>query len=204
MNFTTTERGLWPWLRGLPILWLLDISTWLSLTSNSTEKSQPLVCYCLYFLFEYCSWSSILSSRSNPSFFCQKIQQKHSSNDNVITKQVFHAFLFNIRNNSPEVSNIQRRKTELNITLLRVKNFEIKQKRAWNICFIIYPRQQTKSLLSIFFFIKRIIFILIQLQHTGTTVLNYLILIVVIIFFRKITQPLWIIISKSIKIRILW
>ena len=46
--------------------------------------------------------------------------------------------------------------------------------------------------------------ILIQLQHTETTVLNYLMLIVVIIFFREITQLLWIIISKSIKIRILW
>ena len=36
------------------------------------------------------------------------------------TKQIFHAFLFNIRNYSPE---------ELHIILLRVNNFDIKQKR---------------------------------------------------------------------------
>ena len=60
-------------------------------------------------------------------------------------KQIFHAFLFNIRNYSPEVSNIQRHKAELNIILPKVKNFNIKQKSAWNICFIIYPQHQTKS-----------------------------------------------------------
>ena len=44
-------------------------------------------------------------------------------------KQIFHAFLFNIRNYSPEVINIQRRKVELNIILSSVNNFDIKQKR---------------------------------------------------------------------------
>ena len=44
-------------------------------------------------------------------------------------KQIFHAVLFNIRNYSPEVINIQQRKLELNITLPRVNNFNIKQKR---------------------------------------------------------------------------
>ena len=44
-------------------------------------------------------------------------------------KQIFHAFLFNIRNYSPEVINIQRREAELNIILPRVNNFDIKQKR---------------------------------------------------------------------------
>ena len=44
-------------------------------------------------------------------------------------KQIFHAFLFNIRNYSSEVINIQRRETELNIVLPRVNNFNIKQKR---------------------------------------------------------------------------
>ena len=43
-------------------------------------------------------------------------------------KQIFHAFLFNIRNYSPEVINIQRREAELNIILPRVNNFDIKQK----------------------------------------------------------------------------
>ena len=44
-------------------------------------------------------------------------------------KQIFHAFLFNIRNYSPEVINIQRREAELNTVLPRVNNFDIKQKR---------------------------------------------------------------------------
>ena len=53
-------------------------------------------------------------------------------------KQIFHAFLFNIRNYSPKVINIQRQEEELNIILSRVNNFDIKQKKAWNICFIIW------------------------------------------------------------------
>ena len=60
-------------------------------------------------------------------------------------KQIFHAFLFNIRNYSPEVINIQRHEAELNIVLPRVNNFDIKQKKAWNICFIIYHQHQTRS-----------------------------------------------------------
>ena len=43
-------------------------------------------------------------------------------------KQIFHAFLFNIRNYSPEVINIKRREAELNIILARVNNFDIQQK----------------------------------------------------------------------------
>ena len=42
-----------------------------------------------------------------------------------------HAFLFNISNYSHEVRNIQRRKAKLNINLLRVNTFDIKQKTAW-------------------------------------------------------------------------
>ena len=60
-------------------------------------------------------------------------------------KKSLNAFLFNIRNHSPEVSNIQRREAELNIILLKVNNFDITQKSAWNIYFIIYPQHQTKS-----------------------------------------------------------
>ena len=60
-------------------------------------------------------------------------------------KQIFYAFLFNIRNYSLELSDTQRREMELNIILLRVNNFDIKQKSAWNICFIIYPQHQTIS-----------------------------------------------------------
>ena len=43
-------------------------------------------------------------------------------------KEIFHAFLFNIRNYSPEVINIQRREADMNIILPRVNNFNIKQK----------------------------------------------------------------------------
>ena len=45
-------------------------------------------------------------------------------------KQIFHAFLFNIRNYSPEVINIQRREVGLDIILPRENNFDIKQKMA--------------------------------------------------------------------------
>ena len=60
-------------------------------------------------------------------------------------KQIFHAFLFNTRNYSPEVINIQRREAELDIILPRVNNFDIKQEKAWNICFIICHQHQTRS-----------------------------------------------------------
>ena len=43
--------------------------------------------------------------------------------------QIFHAFLFNIRNYSREVINIQRREAELNIILPWVNNFDVKRKR---------------------------------------------------------------------------
>ena len=45
-----------------------------------------------------------------------------------VIKQIFHTFLFNIRNYSPKVINIQRREVELNVTLPKVNNFDIKQK----------------------------------------------------------------------------
>ena len=54
-------------------------------------------------------------------------------------KQIFHAFLFNIRNYSPEVINIQRREAELNILLPRVNNFEIKQKKGMEYLFYYMP-----------------------------------------------------------------
>ena len=47
-------------------------------------------------------------------------------------------FMFNIRNYSHEVSDIQQSEAKMNIILPWVKNFDIKQKSAWNICFIIY------------------------------------------------------------------
>ena len=45
----------------------------------------------------------------------------------------------------PRQEIFQRREAEFNITLPRVNNFYIKQKMTWNICFIIYPKHQTKS-----------------------------------------------------------
>ena len=43
------------------------------------------------------------------------------------------------------VISIQRRDAELNIILPRVHNFNIKEKKAWNICFIICHKDQTRS-----------------------------------------------------------
>ena len=60
-------------------------------------------------------------------------------------KQIFHAILFNIRNYSPKVINIQQREAELNIILPRVNNFNIEQKKAWNICFILCHQFQIRS-----------------------------------------------------------
>ena len=42
-----------------------------------------------------------------------------SNDNNANNKQIFHAFLFNIRNYSPGVINIQGRKAELNVILPR-------------------------------------------------------------------------------------
>ena len=44
-----------------------------------------------------------------------------------------------------EVRNIQQHEAELNIILPRLNNVDINQKMAWNICFITYPKDQTKS-----------------------------------------------------------
>ena len=54
-------------------------------------------------------------------------------------KQIFHAFLFNVRNYSNEVINIQWHKAELNILLRRVNNFEIKQKKDMKYLFYYMP-----------------------------------------------------------------
>ena len=57
---------------------------------------------------------------------------------------MLHAFLFNIRNYSPEVINIQRREAELNIILPRVHNFDIKQKRHGIFMFYFMPPTPNK------------------------------------------------------------
>ena len=84
---------------------------------------------------------------------CRNLRNMHAVSTNRIAdilhfndnKQIFHAVLFNIKNYSPEVINIQRREAELNIVLPRGDNFDIKQKKAWNICFIVYYQHQTRS-----------------------------------------------------------
>ena len=53
-----------------------------------------------------------------------------------INNQILHAFLFNIRNYSLEVINIQLREVELNIILPRVNNFDIEEKKTSNVYFI--------------------------------------------------------------------
>ena len=58
---------------------------------------------------------------------------------------MFHAFLFNIRNFSPEVINIQRCEAELNIVLPRVDKFDIKQKR-YGIFVLLYATNTTQDL----------------------------------------------------------
>ena len=71
-----------------------------------------------------------------------KVCLKYFVNDcgfSTDNKQIFQAFLFNIRNYSPEVINIQRRKTELNITLPTVNNFDIKQKKGMEYLFYYMP-----------------------------------------------------------------
>ena len=64
-------------------------------------------------------------------------------NNDDDNKQIFHAFLFNIRNYSPEVINIQRREAELNIILPRVNNFDIKQN--WHGIFVSFYTPSTKQ-----------------------------------------------------------
>ena len=56
----------------------------------------------------------------------------------IMISKYFMPFLFNIINYSPKIINIQRREAELNIKLPRVNNFDIKKKKGWNICFIVW------------------------------------------------------------------
>ena len=110
-------------------------------------------------------------------------------------KQIFPAFLFNIRSYSPEVRNVQRREAEWIISVL------IKQKMAWNIYFFNIPQAPTKSgwMLT-----RHIIF---QWQHNSLFFKrkfnwnNYFELFDIncrYLFFGEITQALSII-SKSIE-----
>ena len=91
--------------------------------------------------------SSFLQLREdNLIFGCTGSRENYfGSVDRQNNKQILHAFLFNMRNYSPEVINIQQREAELDIVLPRVSNFDIKQKKAWNISFIICHQHQARS-----------------------------------------------------------
>ena len=92
------------------------------------------------------------------------------------SKQMFHAFLFNIRNYSPELRNIQRRKSELNVILPRV-NSSILTKDGMVYLFFTYTKHQTKSE---WMFTRHIIIPVttklsfFKKKSTGTFFLNYL------------------------------
>ena len=109
--------------------------------------------------------------------------------------------MFNIRNYLLEVRNIQQRKEELIIILLRVNSFNIKQKMTWNICFIIYRKHQTKSGWMLW---RHSIFQW-QNNYFSFKKINWNIYFELFyincchIFFCKIIQPLWIN-SKSIEL----
>ena len=75
--------------------------------------------------------------------FCHPNNFLHTSYLSA-SKQMFHAFLFNIRNYSSEVRNIQQRKSELNIILPRVNN-SILTKDGMVYLFFTYTKHETKS-----------------------------------------------------------
>ena len=97
--------------------------------------------------------------------------------------------MFNIRNYSPEVLNIQRREADLNIILPRVNNFDIKQKEASNIYFIICHQHQTrpgkiKTKKTANFGQNKFFFVKAELQHLELQLLvNHFYNIFVGIFF---------------------
>ena len=103
--------------------------------------------------------------------------------------------MFNIRNYLPEVINIQRRKVQLNIILPRVNNFDIKQKKTWNICFIIWHQYQARSRriktnkIQQISVKTQVFFVKTELGHIKLQLLvNHLILFL-LIFFSEIISP---------------
>ena len=86
---------------------------------------------------------------SKPNIMKKSKYQRNSNNNNNNNNnnnQIFHAFLFNIRNYSPKVTDIQFScEAELNIVLPRVNNFDIKQKRHG--IFVLLYASNTKQVL---------------------------------------------------------
>ena len=99
--------------------------------------------------------------------------------------------MFNIRNYSPEVTNIQRREAELNIILLRVNNFDIKQKGMEYLFYYMPPTskkicedkanktQKISVTTSQSFFVKT------ELQHIQLQLLVNHFILLLLIFFLK-------------------
>ena len=85
-------------------------------------------------------------------------------------------------------ANIQRRKAELNIILLRVNNFDIKQKKAWNICFIICHQHQTRSG-KIKTKNTQVFFLKAELRHIKLQLLVNHFILFLLIFFSEIISP---------------
>ena len=101
-------------------------------------------------------------------------------------KQIFYAFLFNVRNYSPEV---------MNIIFLRVNNFDIKQKKAWNICFIICHQPKTRSgkikvdKTKQILITTQVLFVKTELQHIQLQLLVNHFKLLLLIFFSEIINP---------------
>ena len=108
---------------------------------------------------------------------------------------MFNAFSFNIRNYSPEVINIQQRKAELNIILPRVSSFDIKQKKRWNICFIICHQHQTRSgrvktnKTQQILVKTQVFFIKTELQHIKLQLLVNNFMLFLLMLFSEIISP---------------
>ena len=93
----------------------------------------------------------------------------------TFNKQIFYAFFYNIRDYSPEV---------INIILPRVNNFDIKQKKAWNICFIICHQHQTRSG-KIKTKNTQVFFLKAELRHIKLQLLVNHFILFLLIFFLK-------------------
>ena len=83
-------------------------------------------------------WVSQLALRGHSVLMVTFYYKHFNTNKLFNIKQVFYAFLYNINNNSPKVSNTKRRKTESNMILTRLNNFAIKQKMAYGGFILIY------------------------------------------------------------------
>ena len=113
-----------------------------------------ILTFCIFFIFTYLLIDYVYIC--SVFFLCKNLTRFFSFDSctlflrlakyhQLTNKKIFHAFLFNIRKYLLDDRNIQRRKVKLDVILLRVNKFDIKQRMAGNICFISQPQFQTKS-----------------------------------------------------------